>query len=184
MSSVVDEKEGREPFPLRRRITACSMLARPRTDGAKPDIRDRSGVLSLWDNETMSSTKIDLVRGAYDAYAKREFATVFSLCHPDLRISQTPGLPWGGSYHGPQGAREFFRKLAEHTDATPQPEEFFEAGDAVVVIGTLRGHARASGRRINLRIVHVWTVSEGRVVRFDAYIDTPSMLEALGKPNS
>jgi ketosteroid isomerase-like protein len=29
-------------------------------------------------------------------------------------------------------------------------------------------------------IAHVWTVLDGRVSRFEAYIDTPAMREALG----
>jgi uncharacterized protein len=29
--------------------------------------------------------------------------------------------------------------------------------------------------------VHVWELREGKVVRFNAYIDTPAMLEALGR---
>jgi ketosteroid isomerase-like protein len=38
---------------------------------------------------------------------------------------------------------------------------------------------RASGNSFELRIVHVWTIGNGKITRFEAYIDTPVMLKAL-----
>ncbi|MBF5046412.1 nuclear transport factor 2 family protein [Aggregicoccus sp. 17bor-14] len=122
---------------------------------------------------------LQLIQEAYAAYARGDVAAVFSLLHPDVEIHQTPLLPWGGDHRGHAGARTFFQRLGEHTQAVPQPEQYLAAGDDVVAVGRLRGRARASGRPIDLAIVHVWTVREGRIVRFTAYIDTPAMLQAL-----
>jgi ketosteroid isomerase-like protein len=61
---------------------------------------------------------------------------------------------------------------------------YIPAGNDVAVVGKLRGTARASGKRIDLDIVHVWTVRDGRLLRFAAYIDTPAMLEALGEESA
>ena len=127
----------------------------------------------------MSVDNIEVVRRGYEAHARGEHAAVLALLHAEVEILQTPLLPWGGSYRGHEGAREFFRRLAEEVDALPEPEEFIPAGDAVAVTGRLRGRARASGKAFDLAIVHVWTLREGRVARFEAYIDTPRMLAAL-----
>jgi ketosteroid isomerase-like protein len=56
----------------------------------------------------------------------------------------------------------------------------FEAGEDVVVIGRLKGFAKATSSPIDLEIVHVWTIRDGLAVRFCAYIDTPEMKRALG----
>jgi uncharacterized protein len=62
----------------------------------------------------------------------------------------------------------------------PQPLRIFSAGTEVVVIDRLRGAARATGRPIDLDIVHVWTVRDQQIVRIAASIDTPAMRAALG----
>ena len=128
----------------------------------------------------MNHDPIAIVRNAYDAYARGDVSAVFALLHPDFSIEQTPQLPWGGEYRGLAGAREFFARLASHTDARPEPSQYIPAGDDVAVIGRLRGRARATGAAIDLAIVHVWRVEEGRIYRLRAYIDTPAMLLALG----
>lgn len=122
----------------------------------------------------------EIVRRAYEAYARRDTAAVIALLAPDAEIVQTDELPWGGSYRGHDGAREFFRREAELTDATPAADRIIPAGETVVAVGRLRGQARETGRAIDLAIAHVWTVRDGLVARFAAYLDTPAMLHALG----
>ena len=123
---------------------------------------------------------VELVRRGYEAYARGDFAAVMALLDPELELVQTELLPWGGHHKGVAGAQTFFGLIAEHTDAIPEPTAFIPAGNDVAVVGRLRGHARASGKPIDLDIVHVWTLRDGRAVRFAAWIDTPKMLEALG----
>ena len=127
----------------------------------------------------MSEDNIELIRRGYEAYARRDFLSVFALLHPDVEIYQTELLPWGGTYRGHTEAREFFRKLNEQTEGQPVPTNFISAGDEVVAVGRLRGRVRANWQGYDLAIVHLWRVREGQVVRFAAYIDTPGMLSAL-----
>lgn len=127
---------------------------------------------------------VELVRRGYEAYARRDFAAVMALLDPEIEVVQTELLPWGGVHRGLEGAGTFFRLLAEHTDAMPEPASYIPAGSDVAVVGRLRGRARASGKPIDLDIVHVWTLRDGRAVRFAAYIDTPAMLEALGEESA
>lgn len=133
--------------------------------------------------ESLPEDNIGLISHGYEAYARRDFPAVFALLHPEIEIFQTELLPWGGTYRGQEQARDFFRRLSEHVEATPEPEAFIDAGDRVVAVGRLRGRARASGQTFDLAIVHLWTVRDGRVARFEAYIDTPQMLRALAGQN-
>ncbi|HKQ51914.1 MAG TPA: nuclear transport factor 2 family protein [Pyrinomonadaceae bacterium] len=127
----------------------------------------------------MTTEHEELVRNIYDAYARRDLAAALSRFSPEVEFVQTNLLPWGGSYRGLEGAQASLGQLIAHVDSRVEVEETFSAGDQVVVVGRTRGTARASGAPFDLRAVHVWTVVEGRITRFEAYIDTPAMLKAL-----
>jgi ketosteroid isomerase-like protein len=73
----------------------------------------------------------------------------------------------------------FAGKLLENLDSQVEMEEFVEAGERVVAIGHTRGRVRANQKEFDVRAVHVWMLKDGKVLRFEAYIDTPKMLEAL-----
>jgi len=122
----------------------------------------------------------DIVRAGYERYAQRDFPGVFALLAENITIWQTDELPWGGDYSGLDGAREFFTKLAQYTAATPEPAVYIPAGKHVAVYGKLRGRATATDREFELDIVHLWQVTDGKIDRFEAFIDTPAMLRALG----
>ena len=124
-------------------------------------------------------TNVETIQSLYASFAKRDFPAVFALFDPALEIRHTRELPWGGEYHGHDGAREFFRKIAEKYQAAPQPEEYIEAGDTVVMVGRLRGKTLAGERPIDLRVVHLWTLRDGRIVRYEPFMDTPAMKELI-----
>ena len=121
----------------------------------------------------------ELVLNVYDAYARRDVAAALSRFSPEVEFVQTDLLPWGGSYSGIEGAQASLAKLLAHIDSRVEVEEIISAGDHVVVIARTRGTARTSGASFDVRAVHVWTVVDGSIRRFEAYIDTPAMLLAL-----
>jgi|HubBroStandDraft_5_1064220.scaffolds.fasta_scaffold1124352_1 ketosteroid isomerase-like protein len=88
-------------------------------------------------------------------------------------------LPWGGSYRGLLGLRDFFTKLLSNVDSQLDRNEFVDAGDDVVMIGRTRGTTKAKGTPFDVAAIHVWTVRNGKIVAFHPYIDTPAMLKVL-----
>jgi ketosteroid isomerase-like protein len=60
-----------------------------------------------------------------------------------------------------------------------EPEEYRDAGDQVVVIGVARGTS-PSGVKAQWRQGYVWTVRDGRAVRFSWFSDPAEALEAAG----
>src|SRR4051794_34495430 len=127
-----------------------------------------------------SFSPLEIVKLGYERYAARDFAGVFELLADDIVVWQTDELPWGGEHHGHDGARKFFTALAQYTAATPEPIAFVPAGKHVAVFGKLKGEAIATRKPIDLDIVHLWQVENGKINRFEAFIDTPTMLAALG----
>jgi ketosteroid isomerase-like protein len=120
-----------------------------------------------------------IVTALYEALETKDMTTLMELIDPEVEIIQTELLPWGGHYRGHQGLVDFFGKLTAHIKSQPEPVEFVQAGDHIVAIGNVRGQVNATGRTFDVRIVHVWTIRNGKALRFEAYIDTPQMLQAL-----
>jgi ketosteroid isomerase-like protein len=128
---------------------------------------------------TESRRNVKVVEQVYEAFAKRDLPAIFGLFTPDIEISQSNEVPWGGIYHGHEGAQRFFSKLTQAINSTVSLERFIDAGEQVVAVGRTRGSVNHTGERYDVPIAHVWTVSNERVSRVRFYIDNPSMLEAL-----
>jgi hypothetical protein len=127
----------------------------------------------------MATQILDIVRGIYDAYSRKDVPAIFAALALDAEFYQSELLPWGGTYRGPAEIGDFFGRLTEHIDSRVDVDELVEAGDHVVVVGHSRGRVKKTGREFDVAAIHVWTIREGKVSRFEAYIDTPEMLRAL-----
>ena len=123
---------------------------------------------------------LEKVQEIYDGYERRDLASVFQLLDKDVEFIQSNELPWGGHYIGHDGARKFFAALREHIDSRVILERLIDSGDRVVAVGRTVGKACATQLEFDVPVVHVWTLQEGLVSRFEAYIDNATMLVALG----
>lgn len=125
---------------------------------------------------------VEIVRRSYEAFAREDLDGVLADLAPDIRWEQAQGLPHGGVYHGVDEVR---RNIFEPLDAewwaefSADPDELIDAGDDVVVLGRYRGVAKGTGKRLDVPFVHVWTLREGRAVRFRQFLDTAGWVEAL-----
>jgi len=127
----------------------------------------------------MSATPLQIVQAAYQAFATRDAAKLFSLFSPEIEIVQTTEVPWGGVFHGHDGARQFFTTLTQHINSTLEIERWLNSGDHVVAIGWTAGTVNATGAKYRVPIAHVWKVHDGLVRRIQFLIDNPTMLTAL-----
>jgi ketosteroid isomerase-like protein len=59
-------------------------------------------------------------------------------------------------------------------------EELVEAGDRVVVIGTLQIRGSGSGVELGRRQGYVWTLRDGKAIRFEWFNDPDRALAAAG----
>jgi uncharacterized protein len=59
----------------------------------------------------VSAAALEVVREIYDAFARRDGASILGRLHADVEFHQTELLPWGGRFRGHDGVREFFERL-------------------------------------------------------------------------
>jgi len=129
--------------------------------------------------KSMSSENVDLVRSAYRAFRRGDTRAVFGALDPGVEFTQSGEVPWGGRYKGADEVGVFLYRLTSAIDSKVDPDQFVDAGDCVVAVGLTRGKALATGKEFEVPAVHVWTVKDGKILRFEAYIDNPRMLDAL-----
>jgi uncharacterized protein len=127
----------------------------------------------------MSQANIETVQAAYDAFRRGDTRAVFDLLHPEVEVYQSSDVPGGGSYRGHEQVGQFFAKLAQSIRSNVESDRFIDAGDHIVQVGHTRGRAQRTGKEFDVPEVHVWTLENGKVIRFEAYIDNPKMLAAL-----
>lgn len=125
------------------------------------------------------TTAIDTVRAIYDAIAEGDMAAIAARLAPDIRIEQTPELPWGGVFEGLAGFAQFSKMLRTHIDSRIAVERMFEAGEDVVVIGRTIGQTKANAAPSEVAVAHVLSVRDTKVTHARYFIDTPAMLAAL-----
>lgn len=127
----------------------------------------------------MPNTDLDTLRGAYDAFARRDLDAIKAALHPDFVMEQAAPLPWAGTRSGPEGFFAFLGSLLSHIDPVLEIEELYDAGDRIVQVGHTTGTVLASGRAFRVREVHVWQVRDGLLASFTVYIDAAAMRAAL-----
>ena len=124
---------------------------------------------------------VEVLRGTYAAFARRDLPAVLDVMHPDIEFVEPAGSHFAGTHRGheatlaevlvtlPENAGEF------HADA----EEFLDAGEQVVVLGHHRGQSAVTGESFEVPFAHVWTMRDGLAVRFRSYHDTAKLRAAL-----
>jgi ketosteroid isomerase-like protein len=122
----------------------------------------------------MSQANVDVVRAIYEAWASGTSAK--ASIASDMEYVNPP-------YAVESGTRRGRRTLASIREVYPEfrvePERYIDAGHDVVVIGTARGTG-ASGIETQWRQGYVWTVEDGKAVRFRWFNDPAEALDAVG----
>ena len=131
----------------------------------------------------MSQENVEIVRRMCEAFARGDWDEAFEPLDPHVEWDASTHYPWPDSekFKGLNGVRDFFcRFLGTWETYEAEFEEFIDADDSVVVILTERGTGKGSGVEVRRTFAHVWTLRDGKVVSFTAYLDRESALDAVG----
>ena len=130
-------------------------------------------------DHTETRTPAEIVEAIYEAFGRKDVERALSLFDPEIEVSQSEELPWGGTHRGHEGALQFFGALMSHIDTQVQIDRLIVAGDTVVEVGTTCGRALATDRAFAIEEAHVWRIRDGRAVSMRAYVDNEAMLAAI-----
>ena len=129
----------------------------------------------------MAGNDLQIIKRVYAAFEAKDFGVIEAVFAPDVEITQSDLVPWGGRFRGRPGAVEFFTGLLGHIDPRLTVEQIVDAGDHVLEIGRTAGRTVASGTPFDLPEIHIWRLRDEKVVSMQVYIDVPAMLAALSE---
>jgi ketosteroid isomerase-like protein len=127
---------------------------------------------------------VAIVRSAYEAFEKGDVPTVLGLMDPGIEWSEAEHFPYwtGQPFVGPQAVLNgVFMRIGQDFDGFRiQVRRMVGAGDTVLVEARYLATARATGKKLDAQVAHVWDVRGGKLVRFQQYTDTWQVAQATG----
>jgi ketosteroid isomerase-like protein len=128
---------------------------------------------------------VRLLKNLYEAFGRGDIPTVLGAMNSGIRWCQAEGNPYmpsGQAWVGPDAVlNNLFMKLGTEWDGfAVHPKAFHGAGDSVIVEARYSGTYKATGKSIDAQVCHVWDVRDGKVTRFQQYVDTAQVQDAMG----
>ena len=130
----------------------------------------------------MSAANITAIQNLYGVYARRDMETLLKGFAPDIEwhahghAADFPGL---GPRKGIEELREFFNLIAANVEFSAfSPNEFYADKEKVFVLGHYAMTVKKTGRKFASDFVHVMTFKDGRIVKFDEFLDTAGLAAA------
>lgn len=130
----------------------------------------------------MSAENIDVVRRIYDADARGDRAAALELLDPKIEVEYGGQLiDKDAAYHGHIGLLRLRDSIYENfEDFRIEVEEYIDHGEHVVVALHQRAVGKTSGVPVDIHIGQVWTIRDGKAVRWRIYKSKCEALAAVG----
>ncbi|WP_410638550.1 nuclear transport factor 2 family protein [Amycolatopsis sp. lyj-346] len=129
---------------------------------------------------TDDTTPAAVVRRQYLASAAGDLAALRATLAPDVEWTEMAGFPLAGTYRTPEGVTSgVMEKLAQDWDGWAAHDDTYVVdGENVVVLARYTATHQATGRALNVRVAHHFTVRGGLIVRFEQFTDTALVRDA------
>ncbi len=134
-------------------------------------------------NKPAKDKNVEIVQNLYSAFAKGDVPAVLEKFHPKIEWNEAENFPYadGNPYIGPQAVLEgvFARLGAEWEYWNLIEQTYYEANSGeIIVTGRYKAKNKMTAKEINVQFVHMWTLEDGMVTKFQQYADTYQVVEA------
>jgi uncharacterized protein len=128
-----------------------------------------------------SAAPADVVRRQYLASANGDLESLRATLADDVEWTEMAGFPLAGTYRTPNGVTSaVMEKLGKDWDDwTAHDDSYIVDGQNVVVLARYTATNKATGKDINVRVAHHFIVRGGRIVRFEQFVDTAKVRDAM-----
>jgi uncharacterized protein len=136
-------------------------------------------------DSSMPQSSLDIAKLLYASFRRKDTESVLNMFSDDVVVHgptiSSDILPWGGTYHGIEGAKQFFKLLGTGLDIEQLDIiDIISEREKVVVLGYIRGKSRISGKPFDTHFAHVLhtDLSKGKISKFRVFNDSASLVIA------
>lgn len=124
---------------------------------------------------------LEIIQGLYAAFAVGDIERVLAVLDPQIEWHESEGIPYGGTFVGHQAILDgvFGQIGAQWDNFSARVDQYLDAGDQIVTLGVDSGTYKATGRSMSAPAASVWTLRDGKVIKFVQYIDTLAVASVL-----
>jgi ketosteroid isomerase-like protein len=128
---------------------------------------------------------VSLLKNLYGAFGRGDIPSVLAAMSADIEWHQAennPYMPSGEAWVGPDSVLKnlFMRLGTEWDDFAVHPRSFHDAGGSVIVEARYSGTYKSTGKSTDVQVCHVWDIKDGKVTRFQQYVDTAKLQDVMG----
>jgi ketosteroid isomerase-like protein len=127
------------------------------------------------------SANTEVVERLLRAFEQRDIEPALAELDPDVELVPIRAQLEGASYRGHEGYRRVVADFDEDwEELLLVPERTQESGDHVLVIGRMAAKGKASGVELDIRLVLLFELRNGKVVRLESFSDLDEAVAAIG----
>lgn len=128
----------------------------------------------------MSEENVEVVRAVIAGWLSGDPATM-ELIAEDVVYVSPPLMPGSTTYHGHEGVLKWVVDWrAEWTDYQVELEHIEALGDQVLSVERNRATGKRSGIEVDMRTCSLFTLRDGKVVRWQGFADEHEARQAVG----
>jgi len=126
-------------------------------------------VANCWGDDT-TNNNMNIIKSTYMPPPDN----LFNAMDPAIEWTEMAGFPYAGTYTGPTAIADnvFSHFGSEWEEFHPEPEKFIDGGDIIVVFGIYKGVYKATGKSLEARFTHIYTLQNGKSIKFEQFTDT------------
>jgi uncharacterized protein len=129
----------------------------------------------------MSQENVEIVHRVVEAWNEGNVDTFLGFFDPDCEVSFRPEVPEPGPFRGHAELRQWAEGfMAAWQSHHAEVVETHVARDTVVASLHLAGRGGGSGVEMEETDAHLFTIQNGRIVRWQNFVDHSEALEAAG----
>ena len=130
---------------------------------------------------------INIIRETYDRFANDNLSGMLDLFATDIewKTQKVENSYFPGEMIGRSEVRKFFENLIESVKYSVfDPLEFIASDNKVIVIGTATATVKETERDFTSEWIHIYTLEDSTVVKFQEFFDTAAVAQAFQKAAS
>lgn len=133
-----------------------------------------------------TKSNVSVIQGMYESFAKGDVPSVLAALDPKVEWNEAENFIYGNNKPiiGPDAiVNDVFMKLGTEWEgfALVNIQLINMDNGMVLATGRYQGKYKKNGAVVDAQMAHVWTLKDGKVIKFQQYTDTKQFAEAIKK---